>query len=389
MFIPLQLGFFIQPVHPPERPYRTVLEEDRKAFILADRLGYREAFVGEHIADGAETITSSLAFIANLAGDCPNLVFGTGVLPLPHYHPAMLAAQIAMVDHLVSGRLVIGVGTGVPCDAAALGTKREECRGRLDEALDQLLAIWSHEAPYRLEGKYYSTSTVEGWNPSLGLGRIARPLQRPHPPIALSSIRPHSNAPRVAGERGFGGLSPAYVAAPVVREQIAAFRAGRRAAGLSDDAREWRVARSIFVADDARTARRQAKCVRSAAGFYFRMMRAKLAAAGGLAWMRGDARGETPAVDEDASLAQLLDELVIAGTPDQVVQQLLAFRESVGPFGSLLYTGHDWMEPALARRSMELMATDVWPAVLAQLPDRPPLPSQRPTRAGPHANERS
>ena len=64
----LKLGFFIQPVHPPLRAYAEVLREDRDAVVLADRLGYREAFIGEHLVDAAETITSSLAFIASLAG---------------------------------------------------------------------------------------------------------------------------------------------------------------------------------------------------------------------------------------------------------------------------------------------------------------------------------
>ena len=50
---PLKLGFFIQPVHPPFRPYADVLREDREAVVLADRLGYREAFIGEHLVDAA------------------------------------------------------------------------------------------------------------------------------------------------------------------------------------------------------------------------------------------------------------------------------------------------------------------------------------------------
>ena len=103
----LKLGFFIQPVHPPSRSYADVLREDREAVALADRLGYREAFIGEHLVDAAEPITSSLAFIASLADACPSITFGTGVLPLANYHPAMAAAQVAMVDHLVNGRLVL------------------------------------------------------------------------------------------------------------------------------------------------------------------------------------------------------------------------------------------------------------------------------------------
>ena len=63
----MRLGFFTQPVHPIDRDYRTVIEEDRQAVLLADRLGYEEAFIGEHYTDLAEPITSCLMFIASLA----------------------------------------------------------------------------------------------------------------------------------------------------------------------------------------------------------------------------------------------------------------------------------------------------------------------------------
>jgi alkanesulfonate monooxygenase SsuD/methylene tetrahydromethanopterin reductase-like flavin-dependent oxidoreductase (luciferase family) len=59
--------------------------------------------------------------------------------------------------------------------------------------------------------------------------------------------------------------------------------------------------------------------------------------------------------------------LVIAGTVHSVVEQLLAFREKVGPFGTLYYPCHDWVDPKLAKRSMELMAEQVMPKVNAAL----------------------
>jgi alkanesulfonate monooxygenase SsuD/methylene tetrahydromethanopterin reductase-like flavin-dependent oxidoreductase (luciferase family) len=59
----------------------------------------------------------------------------------------------------------------------------------------------------------------------------------------------------------------------------------------------------------------------------------------------------------------MLDKLVIAGTAEQVVEQLEAFRAEVGDFGTLLYCGVDWVEPSLAKRSLELMATEVMPAL--------------------------
>jgi alkanesulfonate monooxygenase SsuD/methylene tetrahydromethanopterin reductase-like flavin-dependent oxidoreductase (luciferase family) len=356
----MRLGFFIQPVHPPTRAYGDVLREDREAVTLADRLGYHEAFVGEHLADAAETITSSLAFIASLADRCPSLVFGTGVLPLPSYHPVMAAAQVAMLDHLLEGRLLLGIGPGVPPDAEATGDLGSDRARKLEEAIDHVLRIWTGEPPYRIHGEFYRTTTERFLAPQIGVGRVVSTYQRPHPPIVVTSIRPDSSGPRRAGERGWQGISATYVGAHVVRAHIEGYLVGRREAGLSPEASGWRVARSIFVADDEATARKYAHAEDGAHGFYFHVMRSKLARFGGLGVM-GDAPDASSA---DLTLGRALHDLVIAGTPEQVAERILAFRARVGPFGTLLYTGHDWVDRALARRSMELMAREVWPRVL-------------------------
>ncbi|MCC7484833.1 MAG: hypothetical protein IT529_07550 [Burkholderiales bacterium] len=75
--------------------------------------------------------------------------------------------------------------------------------------------------------------------------------------------------------------------------------------------------------------------------------------------------------DEAVTVEYLLDRLVIRGSVANVVDQVLAFRETVGDFGTLLYAGHDWADPALARRSMELMAEKVMPAVNAAIRREP------------------
>jgi len=334
----LKLGFFIQPVHPPARRYADVLAEDREAVVLADRLGYREVFIGEHLVDAAETISSSLAFIAWLADACPSITFGTGVLPLANYHPAMAAAHVAMVDHMVQGRLILGFGPGVAADAEALGDTSDRNR-KAQEAIEHMLRIWREEPPYRIEGDFYRTTTTRSFDPGIGVGAAIRPLQRPHPPIAITSVRPGGAGPRAAGSRGWSGISPAYVGAHVVRAHINGYLEGQRAAGLTANAAGWRLARSIFVADDEATARRY-----NAHEFYFHVMKTKLAR-GGVQEIMGD------------------KPLAIAGTPESVARQILELREEVGGFGTLLHTGHDWLDPALARRSMELMSREVIPRV--------------------------
>jgi alkanesulfonate monooxygenase SsuD/methylene tetrahydromethanopterin reductase-like flavin-dependent oxidoreductase (luciferase family) len=271
----------------------------------------------------------------------------------------MVAAQVSMVDHLVQGRLLLGVGPGVPADAEALDAEGHDRRLQLAEALEQILAIWTGEPPYRLQGEFYRTTTERALTPEIGVGCIVKPFQRPHPPIVITSIRPDSESPYTAGRRGWSGISATYVGEYVVRAHLAAYRAGRAAAGLSEETAGWRVARSIFVAEDAATAAQYALRASGAHGFYFRVMQSKLARFRALALM-----GDSPNSEADLDLERTLARLVIAGTPEQVADQIVAFRNRVGPFGTLLYTGHDWVNPALARRSMELMVREVWPKVL-------------------------
>ena len=74
--------------------------------------------------------------------------------------------------------------------------------------------------------------------------------------------------------------------------------------------------------------------------------------------------------EEELNVPTIVEQLAIYGTPDRVTEQILAFREQVGDFGTLLYAGHDWMDQKLARRSMELMADKVMPAVNKALAPR-------------------
>jgi len=104
----MKLGYFTMPLHPVGKDWRQTLAEDREAVLLADRLGYEEAFIGEHVTDLAETITSCLIFIATLARDTQRIHLGSGTVNLANRHPAATAAEIAMVDTLLEGRFILG-----------------------------------------------------------------------------------------------------------------------------------------------------------------------------------------------------------------------------------------------------------------------------------------
>ena len=97
----MKLGTFMMPLHPHSRVATDTLAEDREAILLADRLGYCEAFVGEHVTDLSENVTSCLMFLASLAHDTKNIVLGSGTINLPNAHPAAVAAEVAMLDHIL------------------------------------------------------------------------------------------------------------------------------------------------------------------------------------------------------------------------------------------------------------------------------------------------
>ena len=88
----MKLSYFTMPLHPPGRNWQQTLAEDSEAILLADQLGYAEAFVGEHVTDRAETITSCLIFLASLAHRTARIHLGSGTVNLPNHHPAAVAA---------------------------------------------------------------------------------------------------------------------------------------------------------------------------------------------------------------------------------------------------------------------------------------------------------
>ena len=108
----MKLGLFMMPLHDPNRDYTKILQDDREAILLAEKLGCEEAWVGEHYSAATEPITDPLQFMATLIPVTKSIKFGTSVLNLPQPHPAQVAGNCAMFDHLCEGRFVMGIGPG-------------------------------------------------------------------------------------------------------------------------------------------------------------------------------------------------------------------------------------------------------------------------------------
>lgn len=356
----MKLGYFTMPIHPPSRNYTQTLKEDREAILLADRLGYVEAFIGEHVTDVCESIPSCLSFIASLAHDTKQIRLGPGTLNLPNSHPAQLAAHVAMIDHMLEGRFIMGIGPGgLRSDWEVFGNLEADRNAMFVECIDQILAIWAGEPPYDIEGRFWNISTKKTLLREAGQGLILKPYQKPHPPIVVTVVVPHSKGLAAAAARGWAPISANFIHPKWVGTHWPMYCEGCERGGHPVRGEEWRVARSIFVADDEATARRYALAPDGAYGFYFWNLMAKRRARGALDTFKHDFAMS----DAECTLDYVLNHLPIFGTPERVAEAIVEFRRSAGPFGTLLYVGHDWVDPPLARRSMELMATEVMPRV--------------------------
>ena len=360
----MKLGFFTMPIHPLDKDWRQTLHEDREAFILCDELGFSEAYVGEHTTDKAENITSCVLFLASLVGRTKQIRLGTGTVNLPNTHPARVAGEIAMLDHMLDGRLNFGISPGgLPSDAEAFGTLGKNRNEMFVECIDQVLKIWSSDPPYNIEGKYWSVTTEKTQISDIGQGIIPKPLQLPHPPIICTVVAPFSKGVTEAASRGWEPISANFLMPQWVRSHWPGYVEGCQRANRPADPANWRVAKSIFVADDAATAREYATGPNSPYRFYYAQLLTKMKRAGRIELFKTSR--EQP--DDDVTLEAICDRLIIHGTPDSVADQILAFRAEVGDFGTLLYAGHDWADVALARRSKILMAEQVMPRVNAAI----------------------
>jgi len=356
----VKLGYFTMPLHPVGKDWRQTLAEDREAVLLADRLGYEEAFIGEHVTDLAETITSCLIFIATLARDTKNIRLGSGTVNLANRHPAATAAEIAMVDTLLEGRFILGVGPGgLRSDAEMFGGLDADRNALFLESVEHMIALWTQDPPYRLKGKIWNLTTERTWIPDLGQGAMLRPFQKPHPPIVITAILPASNGISAAAERGWTPISANFVHPWVIATHWPKYVEGCARSGREARSEDWRVAKSIFVADDDATVQRMTRAPGNPFAHYFRNLQRKAQAGRGNAFFKHDQALPDSALTDE----YLVDQMLIAGTVNQVVDRLLAYREKVGPFGRLLYCGHDWADAAAMRRSMELMAEEVMPRV--------------------------
>ena len=339
---PLRCGVFMAPFHPNGQNPTLALERDLQLVEHLDRVGFHEAWIGEHHSGGFEIIASPEVFIAAAAERTRHIDLGTGVVSLPYHNPLMTAQRIVQLDHMTRGRVKFGVGPGaLPSDAFMLGIDPADQRRRMEEALEVILHLLRSDEPITVETDWFTLRDAR-----LHL----RPYTHPHPEVAVAAMISPSG-PRAAGRFGCSLLSIGATqragidllgqAWEVMEERSAQF-------GNIADRRQWRLVTLMHLAETREQAVRDVEFGRADYARYFREVAAL-------------------PIFPDAPIETIVDTLkssgaAVIGTPDdaiELIQHLI--DESHGGFGTLLLQSHEWANPEATRRSYELFASTCCP----------------------------
>jgi limonene 1,2-monooxygenase len=334
----LRHGIFLAPFHSMNENPTLCLERDLELVALLDRLGFQEAWIGEHHSAGFETISSPEIFIAAAAERTRHIRLGTGVISLPYHNPLMVANRIIQLDHMTRGRVMLGLGPGLlASDALMLGIDPSTQRDRMAEGIDVILRL--------LRGEVVTEKTE--WYNLVEAATQLRPYTRPHPEVAVASAVTPSGG-RMAGKYDLGMLCVA---------------AGERAGFDALDV-NWKVAQEI-AADHGRTM--DPSRLRLVVSMHLAETREKAAAAVrfGLKEQVDYLNNNMPRIFVPAG-ADTVDwyieqRFAVIGTPDDAIARIQQLADKQGDFGAVLLLAHDWADWEDTKRSYELYARYVMP----------------------------
>lgn len=341
MTIKLRNGIFLAPFHPLDEDPTLAIHRDLELVEHLDRLGYDEAWIGEHHSAGFEIIPSPEVFIAAAAERTKRIMLGTGVMSLPYHNPLTAANRILQLDHQTRGRVMFGVGPGLlPSDAFQLGIDPSVQRDRMVEGLEVILELFA--------GKRVTRKT-EWFDLKDAICQL-KPYTWPHPEIAVaSSVTPSGG--KLAGRYGFGMLCVAATTA-----------GGYDALGIN-----WKIANEV-AAENGRTMNpEKLRLVGPVHIAETRQQAIENVRYGYHKWAAYFAN-LSPLNSQQASQDDPIEKgieagTMVVGTPDDAIAQIRRLQEKQGEFGAFLQLAHNWANFENTKKSYELWQRHVTPVI--------------------------
>lgn len=299
------LQFFSWPGRRTALP--TVFERALQRIEIMDRSGYDAVWLAEHHFSDFSVCPSVHMMGTLAAARTTRLRIGTAVSLAPFYHPLRLAEEVALLDMLSGGRVNWGAGRGFArVEFDAFGIPPEESTSRFREAVEIVLRAWRDER-VNFAGEHFHFDAVEV---------LPKPLQQPHPPVWMAATS--DAAIEWAAGRGFSILLDPHAGHADIGRKRRYYAEKLDAAGHAIAGRDLPVARLIAVAGDAAAAAETARAgAQWIVASYFGVQHKPVG------FTDPNRRGADP-------VQRYLDEVIIHGTPDAVLDQILRLRDEIG-----------------------------------------------------------
>ena len=335
----LRFGIFLAPFHALNENPTNALDRDFELIEHLDRLGYDEAWIGEHHSGGFEIIASPEVFMAAAFERTKNIRIGTGVVSLPYHHPFMAVDRMIQLDHQSKGRAMFGVGPGALVgDAFRMGIDPSTQRDRMNEALDVILPL--------LRGEIVSKKT--DWF-EVREAQIQLPCYtQPHIEMAVACARSPSGA-LAAGKHGLGMLSIGGTSDDALTHHANNWKICEETAIANKkhvDRKNWRVVTLAHIADTREQALKNVRFGIEQFARYFREI------------------ATFPIVPDNIhNAAEYLMEnnMACIGTPDDAIKYIEKLQIGTGGFGAYMELAHNWADWQATKRHYELMSRYVAP----------------------------
>lgn len=337
----LKFGTFMAPFHTPVGQDPTAAyERDLDIIKHMDKLGFEEAWIGEHHSCGAELIPEPMIFIAWAAPQTKHIKLGAGVVSLPYHNPLWVADRALFLDRLTRGRFMLGLGPGaLPTDATMIGISMEEQRTAFEEDVDVLMAILRGERVTAKTNRYNLVDAATQFAPFSDFDIVVAAIASPTGPRAAAKNGVNLLSVGATAKGGFDALALHW---DVMEERAPQF-------GHTPDRQGWRLAGPMHLAETREQAIEEVKYGLDAWCDYTQNILAAphFRAAGTTFEERVEWVNETG--------------LGVIGTVDDAVAQVERLEKQSGGFGSYLLIHHEWARHEATLKSYELFANHVKP----------------------------
>lgn len=325
-----------------------VIADTRAMVMTAEEIGVDVAWFAEHHFTNYSVSVSPLMMIAHMAAATQRIRLGSAVIVLPLYHPMRVAQEIALVDQLSSGRLVLGVGTGYqPFEFMRYGQD-------VDERTDIFLKYWDV-----VEEALTTGVAVQGAS-ALGLPEtpfLLRPIQKPLPPLFVTSSNP-TILKRLAPLGATPFITAGWRGSAALLQMALQMRASWAAAGLGDRPMPLGLQQYVHVTDSQADANRAADCARFVGRMAAGLRNPDIASK--------NAMVDAPPLPDEPPL-DVFRENVLTGPPQMVAERMLTEIRASGCTHYNMFFQFGDMPLAMARHSLERFGAEVLPLIRREL----------------------